>query len=209
MTLTEEQRGTVAFDMEKARADLITANKPTYDYHEATARCIKTHMPEALAEIERLRAENLELRAAILGPDSIRAHQAARIKALEDAAKPRAGLYGKYHLSKADGSPVDPGADYFVLRLDSDPVARRAALQYSYMTPDRTLAIGLQEKLTKYNPKMEDCINLQFFGMERPRVWQITDERIEALGHVCSCLDFFYIPAKTDEVLRAMLKEAL
>ena len=134
-------------------------------------------------------------------------------------AKPHEGLYGKYRISKADGSPVDPGADYFVLRLDSDPVARRAALQYSYMTPDRTLAIGLQEKLTKYNPKMEDCINLQFFGMERPRVWQITEERVAALVAMsslrtdvdcpqCDAWLHFSDIAEHAPVLRAMLTEA-
>lgn len=29
------------------------------------------------------------------------------------------GLHGRYVISKADGSPVDPDAVYFVLRLDS------------------------------------------------------------------------------------------
>jgi hypothetical protein len=29
------------------------------------------------------------------------------------------GLHGKYRLAKADGSPIDPGAEYFVLRLDA------------------------------------------------------------------------------------------
>ena len=280
MSLTEEQRGTVGFDLEKARADLVTANKPTYDYLEATARVIKIHMPGAIDEIERLRAENLELQWEVFGPDGIRANQAciiadqaasiseleieitepkagleqservidqqaAKIKELEaqltitnvalenatrkpnvvyitgtgelgpDAdAKPREGLYGKYRISKADGSPVDPNADYFVLRLDTDPVARRAAREYSYMTPDRTLAIGLQEKLTKYNPKMEDCINLQFFGMEKPRIWRITEERVGLLEYCLeSLLDAPDIeestgPRHSIELIRAMLKEA-
>lgn len=42
-----------------------------------------------------------------------------------------AGLYGKYIVQKADGSDVDPNADYFVLRLDTDPAAQRAALRYA------------------------------------------------------------------------------
>jgi hypothetical protein len=45
--------------------------------------------------------------------------------------KEPAGLYGKYNIEKADGTPVDPAADYFVLRLDSDPAARAAALAYA------------------------------------------------------------------------------
>lgn len=41
------------------------------------------------------------------------------------------GLYSKYIVSKADGSPVDPKAQYFVLRIDTDKAARRGALEYS------------------------------------------------------------------------------
>jgi hypothetical protein len=130
-------------------------------------------------------------------------------------AKPREGLYGKYRISKADGSPVDPNADYFVLRLDTDPVARRAAREYSYMTVDRKLALELQKRITRYNPKMMDCINLQFFGVEKPRVWQITEERTEALQDVIDRYDVYDRCLVTHdwkvhvlEVLRAMLTEA-
>lgn len=134
-------------------------------------------------------------------------------------AKPKEGLYGKYRISKADGSPVDPKADYFVLRLDTDPVARRAAREYSYMTVDRKLALDLQERITKYNPKMMDCINLQFFGMERPMVWQITDERKAAIEAMCNLSTDIVCPAcgawiAFDDirahmgVLQGMLREA-
>lgn len=41
------------------------------------------------------------------------------------------GVYGKYVISKSDGSPVDPEACYFVLRLDVDPAARAAMLVYA------------------------------------------------------------------------------
>jgi len=40
-------------------------------------------------------------------------------------------LYRKYKIEKADGSPVDPDAVYFVLRLDTDAAAREAALKYA------------------------------------------------------------------------------
>lgn len=40
------------------------------------------------------------------------------------------GVYQKYKITKADGSPVDPEATYFVLRLDTDPAARAAARRY-------------------------------------------------------------------------------
>lgn len=41
------------------------------------------------------------------------------------------GLYQKYHITKADGSRIDPDAQYFVLRLDTDMHARTAALAYA------------------------------------------------------------------------------
>lgn len=40
-------------------------------------------------------------------------------------------LYNKYIVTKTDGSPVDPDAQYFVLRIDTDPAARHAVLQYA------------------------------------------------------------------------------
>lgn len=41
-------------------------------------------------------------------------------------------LYNKYIVQKSDGSPVDPNAQYFVLRIDTDPAARHAVLMYAY-----------------------------------------------------------------------------
>ena len=41
------------------------------------------------------------------------------------------GLYNKYFITKRSGKPVDPEAVYFVLRLDTDPVARKAARTYA------------------------------------------------------------------------------
>lgn len=42
------------------------------------------------------------------------------------------GLHARYIVSKADGTPVDPNAEYFVLRLDmgaSDPIHRSACIE--------------------------------------------------------------------------------
>jgi hypothetical protein len=41
------------------------------------------------------------------------------------------GLYHKYIILRADGEPVDPPANYFVLRLDTDWAARQAMLTYA------------------------------------------------------------------------------
>lgn len=41
-------------------------------------------------------------------------------------------LYGKYDIKKANGQPIDPKAEYFVLRIDGDhPAARAAMLTYA------------------------------------------------------------------------------
>ena len=39
-------------------------------------------------------------------------------------------LFGKYKIEKADGSPVAPNAEYFVLRIDTDVHARIALQAY-------------------------------------------------------------------------------
>lgn len=45
--------------------------------------------------------------------------------------KEEQGLYGRYKIEKADGSPVDPKAEYFVLRLDTDKHAIPAIVAYA------------------------------------------------------------------------------
>lgn len=41
------------------------------------------------------------------------------------------GLTSKYIIQKANGAPIDENAEYLVLRLDTDPHARSAALHYA------------------------------------------------------------------------------
>lgn len=60
------------------------------------------------------------------------------------------GLYGKYKITKADGSEVDPEADYFVLRLDKDPAARAAIFKYASYTENQELAEDLLKRVDKY-----------------------------------------------------------
>ncbi len=60
-------------------------------------------------------------------------------------------LFNKYEVKKRDGTPVDPEAVYFVLRLDTDPFARLAAWTYvggcENTYPE--LARDLRDKLLK------------------------------------------------------------
>ena len=64
-----------------------------------------------------------------------------------------AGLFGKYSVSKADGT-TDPDAVYFVLRIDTDPAARRALMKYAecvwFSNPE--LADDLIALAKKYEP---------------------------------------------------------
>ena len=41
------------------------------------------------------------------------------------------GLYGKYIVTKTDGEPTEPQAQYFVLRIDTDPHAQKALVAYA------------------------------------------------------------------------------
>ena len=45
-------------------------------------------------------------------------------------------LLSKYHITKNDGSPVDPNAQYFVLRIDTDLHARYAVYAYAASISD-------------------------------------------------------------------------
>lgn len=54
---------------------------------------------------------------------------AYNVETQDDSVQP--GLYGKYQISKADGTPTDPDAQYFVLRIDTDRAARAAVRKYS------------------------------------------------------------------------------
>ncbi len=62
------------------------------------------------------------------------------------------GLYGKYVITKADGSPTAPEADYFVLRLDTDPAARHAARTYArnIQSKNPTLAKDLRARCDRW-----------------------------------------------------------
>lgn len=62
------------------------------------------------------------------------------------------GLYGKYKVEKTDSSQIDPNADYFVLRLDTDPHARVATIEYakSIMLENPQLASDLLCRVSVY-----------------------------------------------------------
>ena len=67
------------------------------------------------------------------------------------------GLYRKYIIQKADGQPTDPGAQYFVLRIDTDRHARAAIQAYadSVRSENFRLACNIVEWLIDTAPRGE------------------------------------------------------
>lgn len=56
------------------------------------------------------------------------------------------GLYGKFVLEKADGTPMDEDAEYFVLRLDNDQEAVQAILGWALRSGHDKLFDDLHDK---------------------------------------------------------------
>lgn len=52
------------------------------------------------------------------------------------------GLFDKYIVHKADGTPCDEDAIYFVLRLDTDPFAQTAAHFYAFLCHQQNPALS-------------------------------------------------------------------
>jgi hypothetical protein len=59
-------------------------------------------------------------------------------------------LYNKYNVTKANGEATDPNAQYFVLRIDTDPAARVALIQYAYAQDDLEFREQLLQWAAKY-----------------------------------------------------------
>lgn len=61
------------------------------------------------------------------------------------------GIYNKYVVGKVAGF-IDPEAEYFVLRIDTDPHARAAlkAYAHSVMKENRNLSFDLLTKIAKH-----------------------------------------------------------
>ena len=60
----------------------------------------------------------------------------------------------RYITMKGDGTPVDPKGEYFTLRIDTDPHARRAVETYanSVQTENPQLAVDLRNLLKQLPP---------------------------------------------------------
>lgn len=85
------------------------------------------------------------------------------------------GIYNKYTITKTDGSPVDPNAQYFVLRLDTDENARLAVINYAMnvkhenpVLADQLMA-WVSEILTDLNTPSGDDVPPPDYEIPSPR----------------------------------------
>jgi hypothetical protein len=246
----------IGFDPEKARADLVTANKPTYDYLEATARVIKIHMPGAIDEIERLRAlrsdiittinrpkttsdkglllyirdevdynirqaaqiGDLEAEIEMLQADAeqyerviearseVINQQAARIKELEDALVEELARGDYFDESQeCEGYWWDRKNTSDCTQNDYRRNARLKLQADGKIGPSAAKTID-QTRISAENPQKPGP------NHQKPAIWQITEERIEALEYMCEwhfCTDKLQFCGKYPEyILQAMLTEA-
>lgn len=67
------------------------------------------------------------------------------------------GYHQKYIISKANGNPVDPEAEYFLLRFDKDPHALKALYIYakSVQIVNRQLHDDLMKKIEEYGDLLD------------------------------------------------------
>ena len=75
--------------------------------------------------------------------------------AVDEKVSKTKGLYSKYYISKANGNPIEDGAEYFVLRADSDMHARKALKAYadSVKEDNPSLAFDINVLLSKLDNK--------------------------------------------------------
>ena len=234
MTLTEEQRPTAGFDLEKARdvekamspmpwivleeahGEMIIIRNPNHPMYidgiVAWGRVAEANTPDAIGiaymrenfsnligEIERLRAENLELQVAVFGPDGIRAHQAciiadqaARISELEiEIAELKADLEQSERVIDQQAAKIK--------ELEAQLTITNVALENATRKPNVVYITGTGE----LGPDAD----------AKPQSWQITEERKAAIWHAVAVLkendpDDEHLWDEEIAVLRAMLTEA-
>ena len=79
------------------------------------------------------------------------------------------GLFNKYTVTKNDGTPTDPNAQYFVLRIDTDPAARVALIQYAYAQEDLVFREQLLDWAAQYYGKGDPIDDWDLSDPQGPR----------------------------------------
>ena len=200
MTLTEEQRGTVAIDLEKAREAVHTLENFAFASGKITAGQIQDVtwgarlLAASTAEIERLRAENLELQGEVFGPDGIRANQACIIA---DQAASISELEIEITELKADLEQSERVIDQQAAKikeLEAQLTITNVALENATRKPNVVYITGTGE----LGPDAD----------AKPQVWQITEERVVAVKHLIATGCGHGGTCGAISILRTMLTEA-
>ena len=212
MTLTEEQRGTVGFDLEKARAGIShyrMENPSNVDTESALKELVdQANLAEdALAEIERLRAETEEAQesltaAYLLGSHKKAQEMAARIKSLKKEIR------RLKHESKVEQEFTNS----YIKRLH-DAEARIKELEDAHKRSGAKYAKIINELRSSVYANIPGLDVGKIGPDAKPRVWQITEERKAAIWHAVAVLkendpDDEHLWDEEIAVLRAMLREA-
>lgn len=193
----------MTFDLEKARdvcAGMERFRGQTIQCTHIEAHLAAAMLPEALAEIERLRADNAGPSKAVidiqeerdLAQAEFRAYykaweeQAAHVQELEDALVEERARGNHYGMSYEDAT--DGNFERWIIDGEKD-------LPKFYLDRVRTEARRQLQAEGKIGPDA------------KPRSWQITDERVEALkvatGEMDLSENIFYLNS-----LKTMLEEA-
>ena len=142
----------------------------------------------------------------------------ARIRRDYDTpADKKKGLYQKYHITKTDGTKVDPLAEYFVLRIDTDYHARVALKAYaisitiSTKGEDKQLAREIDAWLVGRDPDTldEPKTDMGKWLYRFYHAWQLSSEGVldeeaeESYGEICKRLERTIPDTPTDaDVIR-------
>lgn len=82
------------------------------------------------------------------------------------------GLYSKYHVTKADGTPLD--GDCFVLRPDRDAAAVKALLAYAANTPNEELSSDIRIWLASIGADMSAPDEIAALRAENERLQSVS-----------------------------------
>ena len=200
MTLTEEQGG---FDLEKARASIAhyrIENPSNVDTESALKELVdQANLAEdALAEIERLRADNAGLSKAVISIQEERDLAQAEFRAYHRAWEEQAA-----RIQELEDALVEGLTNFLHYRASCYDPARRCPYAKECDDCSTWDACGHVEKF-----RSEARQRLQADGKigpdARPRSWQITEERMRAIR----LSEELAWDCKVVDVLRAMLEGA-
>ena len=107
-----------------------------------------SRMEQHLQELEGTRRALRESHEQLVEMERLAAAEEFASDVADAINNPLAALLGRLQM-QLEGKPVDPEAVYFVLRLDTDPIARKAARTYAkeIRATKPTLAAELEEIL--------------------------------------------------------------